>query len=135
MLDTPIRIQPRVLLVDDDRDLIDAVSLRMRASGYETLTANDGRQAVASALSNHPDAIVMDVRMPMMDGLSALDALKRHGETRDIPIVMLSASLVDQQAALDYGARFFLKKPYHSQELVAAVRMAIGESGHQGGTP
>lgn len=117
-----------VLLVDDDHDLIQAVSLRMQASGYLTLVAEDGVQAVACARQQHPDAIVMDVRMPEMDGLEALDRLKHTDETRQIPIVMLSASLVDQQDALEHGARYFLKKPFQSGELVQAVSTAIQET-------
>lgn len=74
---------------------------------------------------SRPDAIVMDVRMPRMDGLTALAELKADPDTRDIPVVMLSASLPDQKEALDRGARFFLRKPYGGQALIEAVRSSL----------
>jgi CheY-like chemotaxis protein len=114
-----------VLIVDDDDEIIRAASLRLRAAGYHTLTAGDGEAGVAAAIANHPDAILLDVRLPRLDGLSALADLKRRSETKHIPVVVLSASVVDQQAALDAGARFFLKKPYRGDMLVEAVRTAL----------
>ncbi len=96
-----------VLLVDDDHDVAFGASLRLRAAGYETLMAHDGREGVAVARQRHPAAIVLDVRMPRMNGLVALANLQRDQRTKDIPIVMLSASLVDQQAALEAGGAIF----------------------------
>jgi CheY-like chemotaxis protein len=110
-----------VLLVDDNHELVDAAALRLRAAGYETLRAYDGQQCIASAVSHHPDAILLDVQMPVKDGLTALAELQASEATRSIPIVMLSASIVDEQAALQTGARFFLKKPYESQNLLRAL--------------
>ena len=111
----------RVLIVDDNKEIVAAASVRLRAAGFEPLTAFDGNEGVASAVRNHPDAIVLDVRMPIKDGLTALAELKSNRATRDIPIVMLSASIVDQQAALEAGARYFLKKPYDGNHLIQAL--------------
>ncbi|HUE16493.1 MAG TPA: response regulator [Planctomycetaceae bacterium] len=119
-----------VLLVDDDRDVAFGASLRLRAAGYETLMAHDGHEGVDVARKRHPAAIVLDVRMPRMNGLVALANLQRDQRTKDIPIVMLSASLVDQQAALAGGARYFLTKPYQPTNLVMAVGRAIAENVH-----
>lgn len=115
----------RILLVDDDSDILHATKLRMSVAGFDTLTANDGLEAVTSAMEDQPDAIVMDIRMPHKDGLTVLDELKKEFETRQIPIVMLSASLVDKERALDTGASFFLTKPYEGRELIEAVNVAI----------
>ncbi len=120
--------KPTILLVDDDRAIREGASLRLRASGYNTLDANDGGQGVATAIQLMPDAIVMDVRMPRMDGLAALSALQENEATKNIPVVMLSASLMDQQEALDAGARFFLSKPYEGKNLVGAIESALGEN-------
>jgi len=114
-----------VLMVDDDEEIICAACMRLRAAGYRTLTAGDGDAALAAAVANHPDAILLDVRLPRRNGLSVLSELKRRPETTQIPVVMLSASVVDQQAALDAGARFFLRKPYCGDMLVQAVRAAL----------
>jgi CheY-like chemotaxis protein len=114
-----------VLVVDDDCEIVTAATLRLRAAGYITQTACDGESGVALAAEFLPDVILLDVRMPRKDGLSALKELKKRADTKDIPIVMLSASIVDQQAALDAGARFFLKKPYCGDTLVQAVTSAL----------
>jgi CheY-like chemotaxis protein len=120
--------QLTVLVVDDDCEIVMAATLRLRAAGYRTQTACDGESGVAAAAECHPDVILLDVRMPRKDGLTALGELKARRDTKDIPIVMLSASNVDQQAALDAGARFFLKKPYRGDMLVQAVAMAAEKS-------
>ena len=120
--------QTTVLLIEDDREIRSVASLRLRAAGYNTMDAADGEEGVRKALAEHPDAIVMDVRMPMKDGMTALAELKKQEETRDIPIVMLSASIVDQQRALEAGARFFLTKPYQGTDLLATVTAAINRN-------
>ncbi|HEX3870041.1 MAG TPA: response regulator [Pirellulales bacterium] len=111
----------RILLVDDNQELVQAAALRLRAAGYETLRAYDGQQCIVSAVSHRPDAILLDVQMPIKDGLTTLAELQASAETRAIPIVMLSASIVDEQAALQTGARYFLKKPCESQHLLRAL--------------
>ena len=114
-----------VLVVEDDDEIAIAACLRLRAVGYHTLTAGDGEAGVATAVANQPDAILLDVRLPRRDGLSVLSELKRRSATKHIPVVVLSASVMDQQAALDAGARFFLRKPYRGDMLVQAVRTAL----------
>ena len=121
-------MKPRILLVDDDNDLVRGASLRLRAAGYDSIEAHDGREGVDSAVREHPDAILLDVRMPNMDGLTALAELQSQESTKHIPIVMLSASIIDQQRALDAGARFFIKKPYQGTSLVAAIQTALAET-------
>ena len=120
--------RPTVLVVDDDQDVVKATSLRLRAAGYHIISAFDGGQGVLAAIDQQPDAILLDVRMPRMDGLAALEKLRQCDQTKDIPVVMLSASLVDKQAALDAGARYFLTKPYEGETLLAAVESAITEA-------
>jgi CheY-like chemotaxis protein len=122
----------RVLLVDDDHDIVAGASMRLRAAGYDTSAAYDGETGIATAVETHPDAIVLDIRMPNKTGLETLDELKRNERTRGIPVVMLSASLGDQEAALDGGARFFIKKPYLGSDLVQAINVAVGDSGRCG---
>ena len=117
--------QATVLLVEDDHEIRNVASLRLRAAGCKTITAVDGEEGVRKAIGDLPDAIVMDVRMPKKDGMTALVELKEQEETRNIPIVMLSAAIVDQQRALEAGALFFLPKPYHGGDLLATVTAAI----------
>ena len=117
-----------VLLVDDDRDVVEGSSMRLRSAGYETMAAYDGEECVDRANEFQPVAIVLDVRMPRMDGLTALGELQEGDSTKHIPVVMLSASLSDQRAALEAGARFFLRKPYSGPMLIAAIKAAIEEA-------
>jgi|GEM_PF-1280239 len=115
----------KVLMVDDDVEIVQAACLRLQAAGYQMLTAGDAEAGIAAAIANRPSIILLDVRLPGRDGLFVLSELKRRSETRHIPVVMLSASVVDQQAALDSGARYFLRKPYRGDMLVRAVRTAL----------
>lgn len=117
----------RILIVDDEKDVIQGAKIWLTHAGFVVETAGDGQEAITHASATHPDIIVMDVRMPRKNGLVALDELKHQSDTCDIPIVMLSASLVDEQRALDSGARFFMKKPYTGKELVEAVEIAVEE--------
>ena len=117
-----------VLIVDDDQEITLGARLRLEAAGYAVLVAADGAEGVALAMETTPDLIVMDIQMPGVDGLTALTQLQSNPDTRQIPVVVLSASLRTQRAALDSGARFFLKKPYHGQQLIGAVGKAIAQS-------
>lgn len=111
----------RVLIVDDDHDIRLGTHFRLRAAGYETLQAQDGRTGVDAAEGSCPDAIVMDIRMPVMDGVEAMERLQMSPATRDIPVVVVSASLCDEEAALKHGARYFIRKPYSAESLLDAV--------------
>jgi CheY-like chemotaxis protein len=114
-----------VLVVDDDEEIVRAACMRLRAAGYMALEANDGPSGVAAAVANHPDLILLDVRMPKKNGLEVLSELKHRPDTKHIPVVLLSASIVDQEAGLDAGARFFIRKPYSGATLMQAVRTAL----------
>jgi CheY-like chemotaxis protein len=118
----------RILVVDNDRDVVRGARLRLGAAGYETFVAFDGVEGVRRAIDNLPDAILLDVLMPRMSGLGALAVLRAHQRTKNIPIIMLSASLVDQHAALDAGARFFLSKPYRAHKLLQALKSVLDET-------
>jgi CheY-like chemotaxis protein len=111
----------RVLIVDDNREIVCAARMRLESAGYDTLAAFDGAEGIKCARENHPDAIVLDVRMPVKDGLTTLAELRRDHATAMIPVVMLSASVVDQQAALEAGARFYLRKPFQGKQLLEAI--------------
>jgi DNA-binding response OmpR family regulator len=117
----------RVLLVDDDRDVLRGLGIRLRAAGYEVPTAEDGVSGLASALANPPDAIVLDLRMPRMDGMTMLRHLRKDVATRGIPVVVVSANAMERSRtrALDLGAQFFLEKPYEPNSLIGAIEAVI----------
>lgn len=95
--------------------------MRLSYAGYEVKTAHDGVEGLELIRTEKPDLVLLDVRMPRMDGLSVLRALRDDPDTTTPPVIMLSASLQDQQTALEAGAQYFLTKPYRSGDLIDAV--------------
>lgn len=117
----------RLLLVDDDPDIVRGTQLRLAVEGYEVLKAFDSGQCLALAASNQPDAILLDVRMPGRDGLETLAMLRKTKSTSRIPVIMLSGSIADEAPALDGGTRFFLRKPSSREALLSAIECATGK--------
>ncbi len=115
----------KVLIVDDDVQILAGTMLRLEHAGYDTCLASDGDLGVRLAQQVLPDLVLMDVSMPRLNGLDALVRLRSDRRTAQIPVVMVSASLPDQRTALDAGARFFVRKPYTSQDLLSAVEKAL----------
>lgn len=115
----------RILVVDDELEVVDAIESRLRADGFDVATAHDGLTGLKAARQMQPDAILLDVRMPQLDGLAVLRQLKSESATAATPVVVLSASLHDRQTALDGGANFFIQKPYRSKPLIEALDSAM----------
>ena len=105
--------------------------LRLQFAGYSVMTAEDGQDALNKIDLQQPDAIVMDLRMSRMDGLTALSSLKMRPDTSHIPVVMISASVIDKRRALEAGARFFISKPYNSCDLLDALEVSLSEASQE----
>jgi len=116
-----------VLVIDDERGIADALAIRLRAAGFEVRTAASGARGLESARESGPDAIVLDVRMPELDGFELHALLKREPSLAGVPVVFLSANVQDseRQRALAGGAWAYLTKPYDAKEIVATVREAV----------
>jgi CheY-like chemotaxis protein len=117
----------KLLVVDDEQDIVRALTIRLQTNGYEVVSAFDGEQAVLLAHKENPDLIILDIRMPAGDGFNAAERLKQSKLTRNIPIIFLTGS-PDRSAegkAAALGARFYIKKPYDAEELLDAVRRAL----------
>jgi hypothetical protein len=115
-------VRPRqILLVDDDRHVVEGTAIRLKSSGFDVLTAYDGEDAIELACSHLPDAILLDIRMPAMNGLDTLRELRRRPTTRNIPVAIMSARLSDKSNAMQSGASHFIEKPYEPLVLIAAV--------------
>jgi len=114
----------KVLLVEDDKKLTFVLSAHLRTHGYEVLEASDGREGIEQARANRPDVIVMDVGMPVMDGLEASRRLKQDPATARIPIIMLTgkAQAEDVVLGLEAGAEEYVAKPFDVEVLLARVR-------------
>ena len=120
--------QKRVLIIDDDRQISEGAAIRLHSAGYSARIARNVSEGVLEARRDHLDAIVLDIRMPEMNGLEALDVLKNDPKTSHIPVVMLSASIDDEATSLDSGAHYFIRKPFAGQSLVEAVDAATETS-------
>jgi two-component system response regulator MprA len=118
----------RILVVDDEAAVRDSLSRTLRFEGYEVAVAEDGIAAIDLIRSQEPDAVVMDVMMPRLDGLEACRRLRAEGLL--LPVLMLTArdSVGDRVAGLDAGADDYLIKPFALQELLARLRALLRRS-------
>jgi two-component system, OmpR family, KDP operon response regulator KdpE len=114
----------RVLVVEDERGLRRALGINLRARKYEVSLAEDGRSALAAASSKPPDAVVLDLGLPDMDGVEVIEGLRGWTE---VPIIVLSARTgePDKVVALDAGADDYVTKPFGMDELLARLRAAL----------
>jgi two-component system KDP operon response regulator KdpE len=115
---------PRVLIVDDDTDLLNACRVGLRALGHEVATAETGRDALSEVALRPPDVIVLDLGLPDLDGL---EVCRRVRSWTDVPVVVLSADSSEDRKveALDGGADDYMTKPFGMRELDARVRVAL----------
>ena len=118
----------KILIVDDDRKTADLIRMYLERDGYQALVANDGRQALDLARQRHPDLIVLDLMLPMVDGLDVCRILR--AESR-VPIIMLTARTTedDKLLGLDLGADDYVTKPFSPREVVARVRAVLRRAG------
>ena len=113
----------RVVVADDDPDIVDILEFNLRAAGYDVLTAEDGEAARDLILAAVPDLVVLDIMMPKMDGLEVLTVIKAHTQTRSIPVVMLTAKTSDNDLwqGWDAGADYYITKPFDLEELLRFI--------------
>ena len=118
----------RVLVVEDDRSVRDAVDRALTFEGYEVMTARDGAEALSAVMNEKPDAIVLDVMMPHVDGLETCRRIRARGD--DTPILILTArhEVSDRVEGLDAGADDYMVKPFALEELLARLRALMRRS-------
>ena len=111
----------RILIADDDPQILRALKVTLRARGYDIITAGDGVQALEAAASHHPDLVVLDLGMPKLDGVEVIEGLR--GWTQ-VPILVVSGrtDAADKVDALDAGADDYVTKPFPIDELLARIR-------------
>jgi CheY-like chemotaxis protein len=121
----------KILVVDDEPDIVKVLVARLKEKGYETITALDGSQALVQAERYRPDLIILDIMMPGMDGTEAAQKLRDNPPTKDIPIIFLSAlkTKTDGQREGDrIGRNIILAKPFEIDILLAKIKEMT--SGH-----
>ena len=123
----------RILIVDDEMDLLTVLKFGLEAEGYEVVTASDGEQGLAAARQLIPDLMVLDLMLPRMDGYKVCRALKFDERYKRIPIFILSARSgeTDRRLALELGADEFHTKPYEMRALIERIRVRLGHAGEQ----
>lgn len=129
-------MSPRVLVVDDDAEIVDAVGEALQDDGYLVETATDGATALKRVLEAPPDLIILDVRMPNLNGWEFCEIVRRQSHTRDVPVLFLTAcsEVRDQITAMQVGGSDHLSKPFRLAVLRDKVRSLTRESKTQGGS-
>ncbi|MEX0946712.1 MAG: response regulator [Acidimicrobiia bacterium] len=117
----------RILVVDDDPDILQVVKINLELEGYDVDTAEDGREAVDKAMAEPPELILLDIMMPRMDGLTALRRIRSHGATGNTSVILLTARGLpeDRVRGLELGADDYITKPFDIGELVARVKAVL----------
>jgi two-component system alkaline phosphatase synthesis response regulator PhoP len=117
----------RVLIVDDEADIITTVQYRLEFCGFEVITAANGKEGLEKAANEKPDIILLDISMPVMNGHEVLERLKSYPELKDIPVIMLTAysDAKDIAKAANLGIAGYITKPFDFSELMGKISNAL----------
>ena len=120
----------KILVVDDEIYIVHILDFSLGIEGYEVMTALDGEAALAKVAQDKPDLIVLDIMMPKLDGYETCKALKSNPETKDIPVILLSAKgrNVDQKVGFEVGADDYITKPFSPRKLVERINAILGQT-------
>jgi two-component system response regulator RpaA len=119
----------RMLVIEDDRALTYVIRQILEARGHEVLSADDGSRGVATAQRRSPDAIVLDLMMPFMDGFAVLEALRRDERTANVPVTVLSALQREsvEERCYRLGAKQYFRKPFDPDVLVGSLEELVSD--------
>ena len=120
---------PKILVVDDEPDIVELISFNLKAEGYQIFTAATGPEALNQARAILPDLIVLDLMLPDLDGVAVCEILHRLPSTAPIPIIIVTAwsSELARIIGLEMGAEDYLTKPFSPRELVLRIKHALRE--------
>jgi len=120
-------VKKRILVVDDEVDMVEGIKIMLEADNYEVIAAFDGQEGLQKAQEERPDLILLDVMMPKMDGFETLRRIRADSETQHIPVIMLTAKgdTDSMFKAHDLGSTDFFIKPFDAQELLDFIRRYI----------
>ncbi|HEX9787702.1 MAG TPA: response regulator transcription factor [Candidatus Binatia bacterium] len=118
-----------ILIVEDDKDLILAMSVRLLSQGFTTLSAQDAASAIQMAAMRKPDLILLDLGLPDSNGFIVMEIVSQLKSAATVPIIVVSARPADvyREAAIMAGAKDYFQKPFDNEALLAAIRRELGE--------
>ncbi len=121
---------PKILVVDDEDDVVNLVSFNLRAAGMEVLVARNGLEAVEVTRVARPDLVILDLMMPELDGITVCELIRQQPESAETPVIMLTAWATDRArlVGLQAGASDYITKPFSPRELVRRVQSLLAES-------
>jgi len=133
--EAPINRRAKILIVDDDPALRQALNLRLRANNYDVVSASDGYSALALAQKEQPNLIILDLGLPAGDGFTVLKHLQQFPTLALIPVIVLTARdpQANERRALESGAVAFFQKPADNQELLGVIRVGLEAGSFWGG--
>jgi len=120
-------VKEKILIVEDDKDIIKILEYNLKKEGFRVLDARDGEDALDLAVREHPDLIILDLMLPGVDGLEVCKSLKKEGKTSLIPVIMLTAKgqESDKVIGLELGADDYITKPFSPRELIARIKAVL----------
>jgi len=120
-------MKEKILIVDDEKDIVKMLDYNLKKEGFRTISASDGEGALDAAVREHPDLIVLDLMLPGIDGLEVCKTLKKEGKTASIPIIMLTAKTQETEkiVGLELGADDYITKPFSPRELIARIKAVL----------
>src|SRR5947209_15934261 len=120
----------RILIIEDERDVVDLLTLSLRKAGFTISTATDGAAGLQKARSEKPAFVILDLMLPRMPGLEICKILKSDPATRQIPIMMLTAKAeeIDRIVGLEFGADDYVTKPFSPREVILRIRAILRRS-------
>ena len=119
----------KVLIVDDEKDIVDTLTFRLNAAGYEVISAFDGQEALDKTRAENPDLIILDLMLPKIDGYKVCRMLKFDKNYKGIPIIMFTARAQEEDKKLgeQMGADSYITKPFDPELLLNKIREFLGE--------
>lgn len=120
-------LKSTILIVDDERDILDLIEYNLKKEGFVVVTAEDGEEGIEKARQVKPDLVLLDIMMPKMDGLNVIDLLRQDANLKDIPVIFLTARSDEKTEVkgLDRGADDFLTKPISTTKLVSRIKAVL----------
>ena len=118
----------KILIVDDNPDIVNLVKVRLEANHYQALAAYDGEEALKVVAQQKPDLMIVDIIMPKVDGYNFVKEIKSNKETREIPIIILTAKEKMKDLFAIEGVADYIIKPFKDEELIGKIKTLLGES-------